>query len=369
LAEALVFGVLAGGAAGVKLTGMAVIVIPCVLFVGRGYRSASQHWKALAFYLVVAIAVALPFYLRPWLLKGNPFYPYFAQWFTSDAARIEMSRYHHAIGGAAFGVKSLAGFAGGPLLLAFRTENYDGSFGWQLLMFVGLAALALATLVRRSRRRGLVLWAAAVWLWLYAAWYFTAQQARFAVPAMVGLVILAALGLQQLKGHARKLALTVLAASAIICLPWRSGGYYLGSWLTVSGRASRTYYVDVNTDRDHLPLIEELRDRTPADARVMLLFEHRGFYVPRDYVIGTPFFQEAGFTPPERFDDVDPIMELLQRERITHLVVAKEVRGPDVAADWLPRLPTLARGIERCNAAGRLPMTWESDRYRILAVK
>jgi hypothetical protein len=179
---------------------------------------------------------------------------------------------------------------------------------------------------------------------------------------------LAVIGLHRLRSHARTLALSLLAVSAVLCLPWPGGGYYLGSWLTVFGRASRTYFVDVNTDLDYLPLIDELRDRTPAAARVMLLFEHRGFYLPRDHVIGTPFFQEAGFTPPERFEDVASIMEILARERVTHLVVARQVRGPDAAEQWLLRLEPLRRGIERCSEAGRLRLQWESERYWVFQV-
>jgi hypothetical protein len=65
---------------------------------------------------------------------------------------------------------------------------------------------------------------------------------------------------------------------------------------------------------------------------------------------------------------VASIMEILARERVTHLVVARQVRGPDAAEQWLLRLEPLRRGIERCSEAGRLRLQWESERYWVFQV-
>ncbi|MCU0879006.1 MAG: hypothetical protein MUF06_14580, partial [Pirellulaceae bacterium] len=196
---ATILGILAGGAAAVKLTGLVLLVVPLGVLAALAWKPSRRIRALAAGGVATAVAglVALPFYLRPWLATGNPLYPYFASWFSDDPARLEMSRYHHAIGGAWFGVHTLDAFLTGPILLAFRDENYDGWFGWQL---VGLLALAIAALVNRRRRS---LWAAAgllglLWLALYAFWFFTAQQARFLVPAMLLVVLLAGLGFRQL---------------------------------------------------------------------------------------------------------------------------------------------------------------------------
>ena len=122
LPTALVLGVLGGGAAGVKLTGLAVLVVPLAWYLVTRARPLLP-----AVYVLTAAAVAFPFYLRPWLLTGDPFYPYYCQWFPADLARLEMSRYHHALG-AAFGLHdSPASWAGG-FLLAFDQR----SLRWRL---------------------------------------------------------------------------------------------------------------------------------------------------------------------------------------------------------------------------------------------
>jgi hypothetical protein len=141
----------------------------------------------------------------------------------------------------------------------------------------------------------------------------------------------------------------------------------------VCGVISRADYVNELTappnrpdERDYLPLVRAIADQTLPDARVMLLFEHRSFYLPRDCVIGTPFFQELGFTPPEDFSDPARIMKVIARERISHVVMAKKPSGPDRAREWFDRLDPLFGGLAQCIEQGKLRAIWETERYVVL---
>jgi hypothetical protein len=368
--RAVALGVLGAGAAGVKLTGAAVIAVPCLWFLGQAWSDRSRRRDVAglaAVYLASAISGLLPFYVRPWLETGNPAYPFLCQWFTADAARLEMSRYHEAIGGYLYGVKTVAAFLDAPLLLAFRTDNYDGRFGWQLLGLLGLAILAVAAVVRARARR--IVWPPmAVFVWLYVFWFATAQQARFAVPAILALTVLAALGLRRLHGRMRNLVLMTLAALTLVSVPWRNAGYYWCSWLAAVGRMSWTEYVDIGTRREHLPLVESIHAGTAADARLMLLFEHRGFYLPRRCVIGTPLFQAGPLSPPEQFRAAGPVMRALNQQQITHVVLAKAPEGPDHLPGSYQRQKAVLDGLRECVEQGLLQPAWESDGYLLLAV-
>jgi hypothetical protein len=373
LRTAAILGILAGGAAAVKLTGLVLLVVPLGVLVVLALKP-SRRTRALAaggVATAVSALVALPFYLRPWLETGNPLYPFFAHWFSDDPARLEMSRYHHAIGGAWFGVHTLDAFVTGPILLAFRDENYDGWFGWQL---VGLLVLAAAALLLRRRRS---LWAAAVllgllWLALYAFWFFTAQQARFLVPAMLLIVLLAGLGFRQLvrqRGPWRSGIVAALVLASLASLPWRTAGYYAASWLTIAGSFSQTHFVDEGTSFRHLPLVRACREHLPANTRLLVLFENRTLYLPQPALVGTPFFQERGFTPPEAFADPATIRARLHEFQITHIVLAKGPLGPDRLAEWTDRLDPLFRGIEAATRLDTLRVIWESDDYALLEVR
>jgi hypothetical protein len=373
LRTAAILGILAGGAAAVKLTGVVLLVVPLGVLAALALKP-SRRTRALAASATattVAALVALPFYLRPWLATGNPLYPYFAGWFSDDPARLEMSRYHHAIGGAWFGVHTLDAFLTGPILLAFRDENYDGWFGWQL---VGLLALAGGALVVRRRR---ALWAAAVlvgllWLALYAFWFFTAQQARFLVPAMLLVVLLAGQGFRQLvrqQGPWRSGIVAALVLASLASLPWRTAGYYAASWLTIGGAFSQTHFVDEGTSFRHLPLARACREHLPENARLLVLFENRTLYLPQPALVGTPFFQERGFTPPEDFAEPAAILARLREDQITHVVLAKGPLGPDRLAEWTDRLDPLFRSLEAATRQDALRVIWESDDYALLEVR
>lgn len=370
-APPLLLGILAGGAAAVKLTGLTMLLLPCLWYIGRACQDRST-WRAMArrmsVYLAVAIGICLPFYWRAWSATGNPFYPYFGEWFSSDTARLEMSRFHHDVGGAFFGVRSVETFVAGPILLAFNDRLYDGSFGWQFLVILLLAAMAIVAVIRRRASR-LAVWPAIVAAVLYVFWYLTAQQARFAVPMLLAAVVVASYGLRLFRRPLRCWAMAVLLAATLASVPWKTAGYYFGSWETVLGFWTWADYVDDGTDRRYLPLVEAIRKHTPPEAKLLLLIEHRGLYLPRANVIGTPFFQEAIFTPPEEFATPDRVLEVLERNQITHLVVAKSAVGPDRAPEWWERLSPLLRGIDECERQGRVQVVWESEQHVLFAVR
>ena len=364
-------GLLAGGAAAVKLTGLAILPLPFLWSIGA--TAGCKQWKCTlraavrsgAIYLATALMTALPFYLRPWIATGNPVYPYFAEVFTDDPIAIEVSRYHHAIGGSRFGIRGAMGAISAPVLLAFEGELYDGTFGWQLLAILGLAALAFAA---SRRTRQLAIGPLAVACLLYVSWCFTAQQARFAAPAVLAIVVVAGVGVRRLRGLVRRAALLLLVALAVVSLPWRSAGYYFGSWETVLGYWTWAEYVDDGTDRTYVPLANAIGECTPPDARLVLLFEHRTMYVPRPAVIATPFFQASGFTPPEAFADAERVTAALKRDGITHVVMTRSPIGPDHARDWSARLDPLLQSIGECVRRGAWRILWESEHYLVFEV-
>lgn len=366
-------GILIGGAAAVKLNGLVWLLFP-VLFELLRNRTREPHSTdpppsparsrllRLGLTLAVALAVCAPFYLRPWRATGNPFSPYFAELFSSDAAEVETSRYHHALA-SSFGVRSLATFVTAPILLAWNDRLYDGSFGWQSLLLLALAGWALVSRLRGERTAALPL--AAVALLLYGAWYATAQQARFLVPAALVVTLLAGAGWSRLGAGAQAWCPALLVAASLASLPWRTAGYYLASWETLAGHWTWSEAVDDGTDSRYVPLVQALADRTPPEARLLLVFEHRTLYLPRPAEIGTPFFQ-AKYRLLEAASSPARLAESLRRGGFTHLVLARSPIGPDQGADWWDRTEPLLRTIEQGIAGGTFRTLWESETHLIL---
>ncbi len=368
--QAALLGCLAAGPAAIKLTGGGLLVLPCLWYFTR-FRSKLPDWRSAAGLAAlstgISVVMLFPFYLRPWRATGNPFYPYLAEWFTNDPVTIQVSRFHHAIGGLGFGVRSLAAFIDAPLLLAFREDNYDGRFGWQLIGLVILSVLALVRATRSPRTR-LAIWPAIASFWLYMFWFATAQQARFAVPAIATFLPLAAWGLRLTHGRTRKLVAAGLFAASLASLPWTKTEYYRVSWLSALGQISRADYVHNLTKWTYLPTVQAIEAYTLRDARLMLLFEHRSFYIPRRCVIGSPLFQAGPFSPPQRFNRADEIMRVLQEKEISHLVMTKAPAGPDHTPDSYELEQLVVDGLQECVKTGKLTAVWECDTHVLLRV-
>ena len=88
----------------------------------------------------------------------------------------------------------------------------------------------------------------------------------------------------------------------------------------------RAYWCELAYKIAH-PVLDHLSRKTPERSRVLLLFERRGLFVPREYRVGTPYFQERFFTPvPDR---ADAVLETLRHEGIDYILVGATEQNPE----------------------------------------
>ncbi|HEX6885224.1 MAG TPA: hypothetical protein VF530_17755 [Planctomycetota bacterium] len=368
-ARAALLGLVAGTAAAVKLTGALVPVLAGVAWLSGARRAGPGSARASGAVLVATLLlVAAPFYARPALATGNPLHPYFAGWFGSDEAALAESVYHHAAGTTRFGVpleptgRTLGFFLASPVLLALGPlgdlGRFDGLLGLQFLVVLGLlAAWLLAHL--RGRARG------EPWTWLacaalaYAAWFTTSQQARFLLPASLLAVVAAAQGWPHLARSLRVVCALLLPALALASIPGRTY-QHLGLGLeTLAGRRSAVDYVESAQGDRYTAACQAILDLTPPEARLCLLFEHRGLYVARAHEIGTPFFQARRFTPSEHVTSSAELLATLQREGFTHVLVGYNPHDPDRMDEYLARTATFQQQLVALRGRG-LEILWES---------
>jgi hypothetical protein len=201
-------GVFAGGAAGMKYLGLiAALSLAAVLALLLLRRLNAQH--ALVF-AIAAAAVALPWYVKNAILTGNPFYPHIFGGLNSSAAR-ELRYSMNSFGSG----RSPLDFVLLPARLLADAKPFDGGeyLSPLFVIFAPVAALL-------SRGRAILIACAGVLLYLIA-WFVTTQQARFLVPLMPAVAVLAALGIVALARESRLgrlLATTVTAAALTVGL-------------------------------------------------------------------------------------------------------------------------------------------------------
>jgi hypothetical protein len=181
-AHLVVAGILGGGAAGMKYLGL----IALAAFVVVAALLARRHLRAvhvLAF-VIPAVAVAVPWYVKNAVLTGNPVYPYiFGGLNESAVAELADTRAQFGYGRSALDLLLL------PFRLLADAEPFDaGEFVSPLFLFFAPVVFLLPS----ARRPAAVVWTGIVFYVL--AWFFATQQARFLVPLMPVLAVLAAMG-------------------------------------------------------------------------------------------------------------------------------------------------------------------------------
>jgi hypothetical protein len=215
------FGMFCGFAMGTKYTGLiaAVLLAACVFFVATGVHGHNKMrvLKHLGIACIAATIVAAPWYLRNWALLGCPIYPpppfllrfFQVQYLPREALQRLLVRIWKEGDGMGRGPLS---FFLLPFRLTYHTANFINGVGG-----IGLAPLALAPFGLLVRRKD---WFASS-LMLFtllqtAAWFVTAQEARYLIHGYVVAAIFAVWGWRYVARAAPRFG-PALARLAIVC--------------------------------------------------------------------------------------------------------------------------------------------------------
>ena len=191
LAGSLWSALFVGLALQVKYTAVALFVFVLLILLMDVLRREPDEGAARArripVFVLLALAIGAPFFVRNWIERGNPVFPTAFEMFGGhgwDAWRAW----------AYAEINSRYGMGHSPTdwaLLPFRlftTRDLDGAFEGALGPVLGIGALVA---IVRARARPRLLLVAFVVLWS-AFWAVTTQQLRFFMPALPALLALAA---------------------------------------------------------------------------------------------------------------------------------------------------------------------------------
>ncbi len=367
----IVLGVCSGFVLAVKLTGAAIALVLLIIASKISWTERKEFVLSALTFGGIAGIYALLFYLRPWILTGNPLYPYFG-WIFGNAADAQTAYYHHAMGSYKFGLKNFYGFFTLPIFVAFKGgAMFDGIiFGAQFVVLFGLSIIAAVGGWRQRNSAGIRLIAAATAFYLF--WFFTSQQSRFLTPLYILLILIAGDFIRSLPERKLKdLAGLVLIVAVAFGLrqDYHSLFHYKTAWKIIfSGREKMRpkYLAVIMREYGYIQSMEAL-NRLPENAKVMLIFERRGLYVPRKYVIGTPYFQSCFFTPiPESEDDV---LKVLQKNNISYVLMGPSQHNPDHLKEYNELNFAFSRFFARLLKAKKIRYLWgRNDGYNLLLI-
>jgi hypothetical protein len=380
-----VCGMLSGGIVATKLTGIGIAAIIFIFLWFKYQKSFAAKRSSLFIYFALGgICMALPFYLRPWLLTGNPFYPFLASWFGGCEADILVSKYHYLMANTHFGLRSVLGFFTVFILIAFDGSSFDGIIlGWTFIAFALLGVWWL----RNLRDEEKVFWRVKIYLptaiiFYYVFWFMTSQQTRFLQPLLFLVLLTAIHGIRTLEMKSQKNTIVILMLIWIGCFLYPPvKGYSLGSsnWLAVRhftlAWRSMQYFPKCSVeflkfavrDPGYIESMTALAAKTPPDSKVMLLYERRGLYCPRPYVIGTPYWQVKYNTPvaesPEEF------YNSLIKDNIQYIILGGSTRNPDeIGGEYLKKKEQLMNQINYLVSNKKLSVIWGQGNYFLCKV-
>ncbi len=316
--DAALSGLLAGAAMAFKMQGIpyfGLLLIFALYIAWRHRRQETQRWRAVAIFAAVGLLVASPWYIKSWVITGNPVYPFAYNIFGGkqwSAQQADWYRHHQL----QFGVGELPSqevldvlpwykrtFVGprqplrlllAPFHLTLNPPSFtDPVLPVTAIMFFSIGPLyliftpmLLAFSKRASKSKWLLILFGLLWIW----WLYSMQQSRYLLPTMALLAPAAAYALRrctQHKGLLRGTTFAVVATWLVIIMLIKMISLSI-ALPVVAGTVSREQYL-----ADSLapyPVISYINSHTPPDAKVISYGEVRLFYLERDYLWGDPVY-------------------------------------------------------------------------------
>lgn len=329
---AIVGGICAGFAAATKYTGLFFVGAVFALLLAAGRREGRGVRPAAGFG-VAATLCALPWYLRTFLLTGNPVYPLASRlfgagpWNATDVVRLQQAlRASNASGTVSGLARALAERIWSDRLLGIGPPF--GAFGYLLF------PLLLLAVIREPRARLL----GALLLAYLATWFSTDQNLRFLLPILPVAAALAAGGMEQavaavsripLADRARRGMIPVVGAAFFIpAVVWPIGQLAVNGPPPVT-RAGREAFLTARLPA--YPCYGYLNRLRGSNYRVWGFNDERMNYFADGTRIGDLF-------GPGRYDDLDrrsgsALAASMRRKGADFLMITQCARGACVPAD------------------------------------
>ena len=360
----VVVGLLSGVLAGVKLT--AVVAVLCLAAVltlewRRGNQARSGLFRSLIVLVLPSLVVLLAWFVKSWILTGNPVYPFLYGVFGGPNWSEELGKmlrdWQQSIGMG----RGLVDY----LLLPIRVilmgglgyEHFEGQIHplWLVWIPLSIGMSRKSDLVRRC------LWIAGLY---FVSWSLTSQQMRLLIPVLPFLATAAACSIAELFSWMERRTgrrwLQILVPTVIVLLVAQSGGGFLaGGW-----RLAGVYLNEGAAVREVAvhPVYRWINETLPEEARLLMINTNHGFFCHREYVADSFFEASQTMHLVMSCQSKSDVAQLLRDNGLTHVLIDSRTRGipyPRAFLEFLEEPDRLAEKIYRS----------EDGRFTVLEVR
>ncbi len=277
-------GILSGLAADAKITGLWAIAALGLLVLIQDSVSTREKGKEVFLYSGGALLFGFPWYLKNWVQTGNPFWPYLGQWF--HAGQADIAAWKRLADSVTEGVsKTFIHYLSVPFLLISEPQKFLHHPQWMMIPFFILLAARSSRELRPAEKKTLLFV-----FFFYTEWFLVYQDWRYFLPASAVLAVL--IGAWSSALIKKKASFRIIALSALL----------IGLWplknLSANNEMYALFNIDAATeppDEHYLekslgPLysLSQLANHLPANSKIFLFRDVRGYYLNRPYAWGDP---------------------------------------------------------------------------------
>lgn len=332
LSWAALAGVMTGLTISVKFIGL-FIVPPAVLaffwFIFRGFLPRKKLFTHAVFFLAAVAVFGGVWYLRSWLLRGNPVFPFYSRWFGGHGWQIATYVDSHGRG------QDLFSF----LLLLWDTALHPGWFGGEHIGPMYLALVPLAFFLRPMP--AVVKFTLVLGACFTTLWFIVDPNIRFFFPALAIFSIGAGTVMVYLteakQGRAKKWAEALFVLMFVVQASFAVYHFKDSVGLWLGGNPQR--YIS-NRDRSFVAAKMLNPEFGPKD-KIISIGEVRGYYFNAPFTIEGEVNRFTDYS--SKFGSVDEVVAFLKQEGFTHVLYFDGIPLPEDKSGQNLRLPFLLK--------------------------
>ena len=315
-------GIFTGLAVSSKYTALLLPLLGCLGILwsfSRDRVSWRPVLRSLFLYVAVTVLLGSPFYIKNWIMTGNPFYPFFYDIFGGRGWDPDQARlYDYFVSNLGMG-RNLLDYLLLPWNLSFQAKTgspeFDGLLGPAFLLL-----LPFMIGIRRIQISTKIILGYGVFTFLF--WASSAQQIRYLIPIFPILSIL--VGYILTRYEQKKVFLPILYCLILGSMAF-NGFYIIRDFLEIKpigvviGMEDRDSFL-----RRRLPsydIINYINNNVPERSRLFLIYmKNRGFLLDRDYYSDSMFESYTIQKILTRSLSTEDVYAVLRDKGFTHML-------------------------------------------------
>ena len=326
-------GIMCGIAADTKYIGLITPVTVGIVLIVKGLLQKEDYkdlTKSFVLFSIIVVAIIFPYYIRPYLYTGNPFYPFYAKY-------IAESGWYGREGSLGFNIgmeKTLLNFIVSPWFLTYYPGKIFGGNESQISP-VYLAFLPVLLFLKEKCKPIIIISVFAGIFYFF--WFFKFPAVRYILPIIPFFALLSGYVIWTINSRSRYLGYLIkIIFSGFLVLNFGLCIYYNKEEIVFFSKGADVEDYLVKHDRSS-KIFQYINKHTSPTSKILLVNEIRNFYLDRRHI------RENYFRRYDKYylNDVDEIIADLERRGITHVMYAEpkntEVNG-ELPKNCFPKL-------------------------------